>query len=1216
MLLTPIQFLEAAEWTQVSGYRSAPLEVNRGEAGFTRLDLAASGITFTNYISEQRHLTNQVFLNGAGVAAGDIDGDGLPDLYFCGLEGPNALYRNLGNWRFEDITEQAGVACPDIISTGAALADLNGDGALDLIVNSVGGGTHIFMNDGKGRFTRIAQLNENRGGMSLALGDFDGDGFLDLYVANYRTTALMDMPNARALFKIVDGKRVIDKIDGRSMSEPDLINRFHLDERGRIVEQGEPDILFRNLGGTNFAPVPFTGGAFLDEDGQPLPSIPFDWGLSVAFRDLNGDSLPDIYVCNDFESPDRVWINLGDGRFQAAPRLALRKIPMSSMAVDFADINRDGFDDFFVLEMLSRDHRRRMRQMMPDLPALSIGEIEDRPKYGLNMLFLNRGDGTYAEIGQLAGLEAAEWAWLTVFLDVDLDGYEDILICNGQERAALDLDVVERLNRMRAARRMSDSEIFQARRMFPRLNTANLAFRNRGDLTFEEVSAEWGFDTETVSQGLALADLDNDGDLDVVVNNFNAAPSLFRNNTGAPRLAVRLRGQAPNTHGIGAKIKVLGGAVPLQSQEMMAGGRFLSCDQAMRVFAAGEHGKPMRIEVTWRSGKQSVVERAEPNRIYEISESPGDAMVLPVHDQPADKKAFFEDVSHLLGHSHHETPFNDFARQPLLPIRLSQHGPGVSWHDVNGDGWDDLIIGSGKGGELAVYLNDKRGGFQRMEGRPVNMPVTRDQTTVLGWQKAPGQFSILAGSSNHEDGLAIGSVVRQFDLSRKLVEDTFPASPSSTGPMAMADVDGDGDLDLFVGGRSVPGKYPAVASSILFRNKGGKFDIDVENTRLLANIGMVSGAIFSDLNGDGYPDLILACDWGPVRVFRNSGGKFSEATEALGLAEYKGWWNGVATGDFNGDGKLDIVASNWGRNSKYERHRSHPLRIYFGDMDGDGTWDIIESYFDEPLQKWVPLRQFGAVAQALPLLRERFSTHQAYAEASVEELLGKRFGKASFMEANWLESTVFLNRGNRFEATVLPVEAQFAPAFGVAVADFDGDGHEDIFLAQNFFATEPGTPRYDAGRGLWLRGDGQGGFSAVRGIDSGVAVYGEQRGMARCDYDQDGRVDLVVTQNGAATKLYRNVGARPGLRVRLRGPRDNPNGVGATLWLMFGNRAGPVREIRAGGGYWSQDSVTEVLSIPEQPTELHVRWPGGEITRSRIPASLSTIELDMDGNVL
>ena len=1243
----------ASGWESGPGFRNRSLEVPPGSrVGFTRLSSGITGLNFTNLLSEQRHLTNQILLNGSGVAAGDVDGDGLCDLYFCGLDSSNALYRNLGNWRFQDITASAGVACADLDATGAAFADLDGDGDLDLIVNSVGGGTHVFLNNGKGQFLETARLNRRKGATSLAVADLDGDGYLDLYIANYRTSALMDIPNARATFKIVEGKTVVDRLNGRPVTEPDLVDRFIFDDRGRVVEQGEVDSLYLNQRGTNFTLLSFTSGAFVDETGKKLSAAPFDWGLSVQIRDLNGDGQPDIYVCNDFESPDRIWINLRGGRFQALPRLALRKNSLFSMGVDFADLNHDGFDDFVVLDMVSRDHRQRMMQIA-DLPypPTAVSRIEGRPQYNINTLFLNRGDGTYAEIAQLSGLEAAEWAWSPIFLDVDLDGWEDLLVANGHERAARDADVAESLKKMRATRRMSDAEIFQARKMFPRLDTANLAFRNRGDLTFEEVGRQWNFADRGISHGMALADLDGDGDIDVIVNNLNGEAGIYRNESSAPRLSIQLKGLPPNTHGIGARIQVMGGAVSRQSQEIIAGGRYLSSDEALRTFAAGSTTNEMLVEVTWRSGRQSVVPNATPNRLYEIEEiasapfvsrGPG-GKTNEVNSVLAETKRrsvttsavspLFQDVSSSLAHTHEDETFDDFARQPLLPNRLSQLGPGVSWFDLDGDGWDDLIVGSGKGGRLGVFRNDGRGGFKRTDEAPFNFPVARDQTTILGWRSA-SQTLLFAGSANYEDGLAIGGCVRVFDVRNRKMDDRFPASPSSSGPLALADIDGDGQLDLFVGGRVVPGKYPRAASSVIFRRAGGQFIIDQENTRRLAEIGLISGAVFCDLDSDGDPDLILACDWGPIRIFRNDRGEFTpwnpsvQRTELpilndqpptfnvprFSLSELTGFWNGVAVGDFDGDGRMDIVASNWGRNSKYESHRQKPLQIYYGSLGVSGHYDLLEAHFDAEIQKVVPDRSLDVLVAALPFLKERYPTHRAFASSSISELLGERTNAMQTVEARWLESTVFLNRGVYFEARVLPVEAQMAPAFGVCVGDLDGDGHEDLFLSQNFFTTQPETPRYDAGRGLLLRGDGHGQFQAMNGQMSGIQVYGEQRGCALGDYDADGRADLVVTQNSNSTRLYHNVGARPGLRVRLKGDDGNSGAYGASLRLLFGERKGPLREIHAGSGYWSQDSAIQVMATPEIPTGLWVRWPNGKTFQADLPSLAREVEVEISGS--
>lgn len=1265
ILVWPIvsgEFARGASWSEGTGYRSAPLAVpTSGAAGFALLAPEATGVWFTNFVAESRHLTNQILLNGSGVAAGDVNGDGWCDVYFCALDEPNKLLRNLGNWRFQDITSEAGVACANLDATGATFADLEGDGDLDLVVNSVGGGTRVFFNDGKGRFAESGQvLNPDTGGMSLALADIDGDGDLDLYVTNYRRDTIRDQPNTRFTMRMVDGKLVVAAINGRPVTEPDLLHRFNykvtLDERGMSTfgkeELGEPDLLYLNDGKGRFAPVSWTDGAFLDEQGKPLTLPPFDWGLSVMLRDLNGDGAPDLYVCNDFKTPDRIWLNDGRGRFHALPPLALRQTSLSSMGLDIADVNRDGFDDIFVLDMLSRDHARRMVQFGDIKPEqLPIGAIDNRPQYPRNTLFLGRGDGTWAEVAQFSGLDATEWSWTPAFLDVDLDGYEDLLIPNGFERDNMNIDAIRQIDELKASKQLTPLEQLRLRTLFPRLNTANLAFRNLGNLRFADVSDAWGFNAREVSQGLALADLDNDGDLDVALNNFNGPALLYRNDATGPRLAVRLRGQPPNTHGIGAKIRVLPdkSGVP-QSQEILCGGRYLSSDEPLRVFAAGSLTNRFTLEVTWRSGKRSVVTNALPNHVYEVDEAaarpvesreprvegqalPDDPRItnpasIPLSPLPSRLSPYFADRSELLSHTHHDEPFDDFARQPLLPNKLSQLGPGVAWFDVDGDGWDDLIIGSGRAGRMAVFRNDGQGKFQRLEGPPFAQPIARDQTTILGWRNARGQSVLLAGSANYEDGLAVGGAVRQFDLTSKTVADAVPGQPSSTGPLALADVDGDGELDLFVGGRVVPGRYPEPASSLLFRQTDGKFVKDEENSKQLAQIGLVSGAVFSDLDGDGDPDLLLALEWGPLRVLKNDGGMLHAWDPALtwpdlsplasGLSPLRalsGWWNGVATGDFDEDGRLDIVASNWGRNTPYQAHRSKPVQVFYGDFSGDGTLGILEAYFEPTVRQTVPMRQLTAVQRALPAVRERFSAHRAYAEASIEEILGDQLGAARVVSAAWLESTVFLNRGDHFEARILPGEAQFAPAFGLCVGDCDGDGHEDIFLAQNFFATQVETPRYDAGRGLWLLGDGQGGFRPLPGQASGVRVYGEQRGAALCDYDADGRIDLAVTQNGTETKLFRNVGAKPGLRLRLKGPPGNPTAVGASVRLKFGERSGPLREVQAGAGYWSQNSQVQGLTGPGPPTGIFVRWPGGTSASFDLPSDAHGVVIDQNGEI-
>ncbi len=1207
LALTRAHAMTNLVWQSGGGCRRAALSVPaNGQAGFTLLKPNDIGITFNNRLTDATVATNRLFEVGSGAALGDIDGDGWVDVYFCGLERDNVLYRNLGNWKFEDITASAGVGCPRQFSTGCAFADLDGDGDLDLLVNSLGGGTRLFLNDGKGHFTEKVNsgLVRRFGATSMALADVNGDGDLDLYVTNYRTDTLHDHPVG---FRM----EARQQPDGTMIVEPR--DRFvTLTTRDSIsaVEKGEPDFFYLNRA-DGFMPVPWEGGVFLDEEGNAMAAPPTDWGLSVIFRDLNGDGLPDLYVCNDYVYwPDRIWLNQNGKRFRAIPRTAIRSTSLASMPVDVADINRDGFDDLFVADMLSRRREFRAWQRPDTLEGKVKWPVHDpnfRPEVTRNTLQLARGDGTFAEIAQLAGVSASDWTWGAAFLDVDLDGWEDLILSTGSNHDLQDTDMVSLIARTEGWKTVGARLRNQAK--LPRLELSSVALRNRHDLTFEDVSAAWNFNQVGVAQGLALADLDNDGDLDAVINCLNAPARVLRNESPAPRIAIRLKGAGLNTRGIGAKIKVSGGPVT-QTQEMIAGGRYLSSDDPMRVFAAGSAAK-LEVAITWRSGKRSVIKDAKPNYVYEIDETAATPSAPPVTiaDTP-----LFEDVSSRLKHVHVDVFFDDFARQPLLPRKLSTLGPGLCWTDFDDDGFDDLIIGGGKGGRLVVFRNNGKGWLTEWTDAPVPKTNPRDQTSVLAWHGLDGVTRLLAGESNWEDADTNAPPFREFALKAggpANLPPTLRNDLSATGPLAMADVDGDGDLDLFVGGRVIAGRYPEPATSHLLRNQGESFSL----MQAFPALGLVSGAVFFDYDGDGDPDLALACEWDSIRLFLNDQGTFVEITKTAGLSQFKGWWNGIAVGDFDGDGRLDLVASNWGRNWRTDQPPSVdiPVQLFYGDFAGNDVVQTLMASADPWLSKVTPWRERKVVAAAIPSLLERLPDHHVYGRASVQEVLGDKAGIARQLQATTPDSMIFLNRGDHFEARPLSIEAQFAPAFGVNAADFDGDGNEDVFLAQNFLGVDAETSRHDAGIGLTLLGDGRGGFRALGPREAGIAIYGEQRGSALADFDGDGRMDLVVAQQGAPARLFRNARGTPGVRVALRGPKENPTAVGAVVRLKFGERLGPAREIHSGSGYWSQDSATLVLAAPVAPTMLQVRWPGGIAQEWPWPPSVKAVEVSKDG---
>lgn len=1178
-------------WHQEEGYEWAELAPGRwGDVGFRRRDAGATGITFENRLGDEEIVDNRVLMNGSGVAAGDVDGDGLVDMYFTRLDGANALYKNMGGMRFKDITEEAGVGHGSYYSTGAVFADVDGDRDVDLLVATVDGGNALYMNDGEGRFQQKdnSGLEPGKGSTTMTLADIDGDSDLDLYVANYKEREVMDIYDMEEITlenitrRAEDGLRLVPPFDRH-------YRLFAGQGRPDARQLGERDELYMNDGDGTFTKVADPEQRFRDSNGEP-EGINRDWSLTAKFHDINEDGLPDLYVCSDFWTPDRVWLNQGDGTFRSVDDRAIRKVSYSSMGVAFLDINRDGSDDIYVTEMLSPVHERRLRQMVNVSPFATEGDKEGRRQYVQNTLQLNRSDGTYAEIGYYAGVEATEWSWATMAVDVDLDGYEDLIVNTGHAYDVQDLDTQEALSQELAR----GSDMKRHLLEFPPLRLRNMALQNNGDSTFTSKGSDWGFVEEDISHGLATADFDNDGDLDLVANRLNQKAALYENTTVRPRIAVRLRGNSPNTQGVGATVELTGGAVS-QRKEVEAGGNYVSGSDPVVVFAANPDKQNHRLEVAWPDGKRSVLDSVKANRVYRVWQSAATTGRTAEENKVPEVNTQFTEVSSRIGHAHHEDGFDDFRVQPLLPLKLSRLGPGISWIDFNQDGHDDLFVGAGKGGKLGVFLNDGTGQFSPVEVRGVSDQALGDQTAVLGWADRYGQHLVI-GTSNYEQGAAGAPAAWHytFDSGQLIDEEPIPGQPSATGPMAIADYDGDGDLDLFVGGRFQPAHYPQDADSRLFRSEKGSFQLDEANSRRLREAGLVTGAVFTDIDQDGDQDLLLSRAWDSLMLLENRGGRFVDVSADAGLDRFKGRWNGIATGDFNNDGRPDVVATNWGGNSIYQLDSSHPLRMYYSDFDRDGRVEILDAYYNHRNEAYVPRRQLYDLDEAMPQITRRIRTHEQYSTSSVGEILGTSIVGVPSKAVNTLEHTLFLNTGDGFTSHPLPSATQFTTAFGAEVADFNNDGHEDIFLSQNFFGQPATVPRQDAGRGALLEGNGHGQFTMISGRVNGIMVYGEQRGVASSDVNGDGKVDLAVSQNGEATKLYTNHVERSGVRVRLQGPDQNARGIGSSIRLIYHDGTkGPRREIQVGSGYWSQSSAAPVLGRAKRAVGVRITWFDG-----------------------
>ncbi len=1126
-------------WQSESGYRTAvlnpspPPDASAPNRRFTELPAESLGIRWTNQISATRYATRQNTMNGAGLALADFDGDGWCDVFLCGKEGPSGLFRNLSGWQFEEVTDLAGVACAGMIATGAAVGDVDGDGRPDLHVTSFLGPDALFLNLGGMRFTNVttaAGLKTSGGNTSSAFSDVDGDGDLDLYLCRFGVESIL-RDGARITTRMVAGVPVPT---GRFARRLKVVN-------GQLVEFGESDLLFLNQGRGTFRPAVWPDH-FVDAQGVPLPEGPLDFSLAVQIRDFNGDGHPDLYICSDFQTPDRFWLGVGAGQFRAAPAGAIRTISLASMGVDAADLDRDGKLDFITVEMLSLDPRRTLAQA-PQATLPSSVSLLEPAEVARNVLQWNRGNGTYAEIAWYAGVAASDWSWTPIFVDVDLDGFQDLLVSNGHPHDLNDLDVATAA--MAARKPGADPAMEHAPSLlvrYPALTPPKVAWRNSRNLQFEDRSDTWGFHSRRIVHGMALADLDNDGDLDVVGNTWRDTPLFYRNDSAEPRVAVRLVPRPPHD-AAGTKVRLLGGPVPSQELEVLAGGRYLSSDQPQLTFAPPAlAGTPSTLVVHWRHGGTTTVRPVLANRLYEIREpeSPGSGGDPTPGARPP-KPWFAAGPTHRIDGVHHSAPAKA-ASQSLLPWRLDRPGPAVASITGSAGTWLLLSTGGDDQGARAPAIrfepSGSPGGVLRVEPVPrpaAGTPELAEVALASLHGDEPSALATVAAPTPESLSLSPSVLLWHRTNGQWSAGEPLRGLGAAAGPLAIGDLDGDGDPDLAVGGRWIPGRYPEPAPVAIFTNHLGRLLRDDARSEALARVGLVTGLAIADLDRDGTNELVASCEWGSLRVFRLDRGRATPDPASASLAEVTGLWQCLAVADFDGDGRLDIAAGNWGLNTAWQRSPGGRCSLAHGEFAAPGQVGLIECWSstgDSPLR---PRRRRDVLRADLPWLPGAFPSHRAYADATLPNLLEGHPSPSGVLTARTLTSAVFLNRTDGWQQRELPPQAQWTPIHRLLAVDLDRNGPVDMVCAQNHASMRADDERVDAGIGLVLINDGTARFRSLNPDESGIVLWGEQRGLAAADLNRDGRPDLVTAETDGPVRIWWRTDAEGGDgRARVR----------------------------------------------------------------------------------
>ena len=1082
----------------ISNKREQP---NFGEEKlFTLLNHNETGVDFKNPVKEDRknnHLTNDMLISGAGVAVGDINQDGLPDLFFTGNQVQDRLYLNKGNMKFEDITRKAGIKKESIWSSGATMADVDQDGDLDIYVCKYVYGKEqqsenlLYINQGDLTFAEKARefgLADRGFAVQATFFDFDMDGLLDLYLVNQPPST---------------GNRRGNKI---------TLTRF----KSLLYT----DKIFKNTGDGHFYDV---------TDWTETRNLSF--GLSATMGDFNNDGLPDLYVANDYEKPDYLYMNQGRGKFANTINRSMKHISNFSMGTDVADFDNDGYLDIVCVDMVPEDHKR-IKTNMGGMRPEAFWDIVKKGwhyQYMFNTLQRNNGDGVFSELAQIAGISNTDWSWAPLFADFDNDGWKDLFITNGVKRAMrnsdLDAKYSKMLDSLEIVAKAQGKEVYeiidlmQFVEMAPVEKLVNYIFKNNGDLTFSKKMKEWGMDVPTLSYGSAYADLDLDGDVDLIVNNTDDYAFIYRNNAREKGLGNYLNFSILDKKGMpayGARVRLFKDGKFWQMAELTNARGYKSKSEDVLHFGLGKEVVVEKVEITWTYGEQLILKNVKANQL--LTPNISKARVAASIEKEEDSKVFF-DVSRALkvNYRHRENAFDDYKKQVLLPHKMSNFGPGLATTDVNADGLDDFYVGGAAGFPGALFLQKKDKTFQRASVETWEKDKRHEDLGASFFDAdADGDLDLYVVSGGNEfegnapelqDRLYRNDGIGNF----RRAPESLPEMRSSGSCVVPADFDGDGDVDLFVGGRLVPGKWPLPAKSYLLRNENGKFkDVTRKLAPQLLEAGLVTAATWSDFNGDGDMDLAIVGEWMPLLLLENKGNHFENVTEKAGLAKTTGWYYSILSADFDKDGDLDFVAGNLGLNYKYKASQQEPFEVFASDFDNNGQLDIVLSYYEQG--ELFPVRGRSCSSDQIPLLAKKFPSFESFGEANVEDMYGKGLQQALNYKAYTFASSYFENLGDgTFAVRPFPNEAQLSSVNSILTEDFNDDGNLDLLISGNLFPSEIETPRNDAGMGLFLTGDGKGNFTPVRTVESGFFAPYDAKDMKLLK--AGGRKVILVANN-------------------------------------------------------------------------------------------------------